>query len=228
MDIQIEYNQKFQKQICFLQRIDEQILDNIKLYTSSNYYQEINRKLCKRKKLNEIEKEIVLSLRSVFSTIPPLEQSITVYRGIRSETVELDRLSCQFISTSFDERIARLEFRGIECCLITITIPAGAKVIPIKDFSEISYELEVLLPENGQWTIVDENIYLYIPEKVLSLTHTSIETKKEEHKEDLIERVLFLFSPEEAELYDNLDLYLLSLMKDLKIRVDLNELKDRI
>lgn len=227
MSIYNYYINVFKEQIEFLDGIEEETKDLINLYTDSDHYKQINRKLCRNVNLSVKEDKIVSRLKSIFEVITPLKEAITVYRGIKSYSVNLNRLSCQFISTSLDINVPK-HFMGDECCLMIITIPAGARVIPLMNISTIPDEYEVLIPENGTWTITSKDTYLYIPSNTYILNIDSIKYKENENKENEINRVLFLFSQDESDLYQNLDEYLLSLISFLKVNVSLNDVKNKL
>lgn len=125
-------------------------------YSSDEYYKEFNETM-RNKGASELQGELLSiyeGLTSVFSRIPPLSFPVLVYRGIRGDTVNVNYLEKQFISTTLDRAVA-LAFKREKCCLMEITIPAGVKCMPIFEYSESKDEYEVVLPPDYKWVIND-------------------------------------------------------------------------
>lgn len=89
------------------------------------------------------------NIDDVFKYIPPLEKSITVYRGIKFKSTldfTADLNDFGFISTTYDKPIAFEFLDDYKCCLLEITLEPGTKVIPLESFSKYPEEKELLLP----------------------------------------------------------------------------------
>jgi hypothetical protein len=96
--------------------------------------------------------DILNGLDYVFDKIPPLETSLTVYRGIDTkspEDMQINNLS--FISTTYNKKVT-YNFTG-KCCIIILTIPVGSKVLFLESISKYPTEREVLLDRGGSFAI---------------------------------------------------------------------------
>jgi len=127
------------------------------LRDKENYIKGLKKALSPEKvDVKDIKKNIKL-LDEVFVTLPVLNQSITVYRGIKDgngdEEFILDKMSKTYVSTSVDIGQAR-SFTGVKCCFFYITIPAGFKIIPMSKYS-VYHEEEILLPRNTKFQVVN-------------------------------------------------------------------------
>lgn len=96
------------------------------------------------------------NIDDVFKYIPPIEKSITVYRGVKFEsssefTTDLNDFG--FISTTYDKPIAFEFLDDYTCCLLEITLDPGTKVIPLESFSKYPVEKELLLPP-GKFSLI--------------------------------------------------------------------------
>ena len=108
--------------------------------------------------LGDLDESIQKDINDAFSVIEPIEKPIIVYRGIQSSAEALRMQFPSFISTSASIDVAR-DFRGDSvCCLFTIHVPAGSKVlyIPKEMHYEEDDEEEVLLQGGGELQIVSE------------------------------------------------------------------------
>jgi len=145
-------------------------------YTGSDY-EEINDCLRKKKKLTASTKHKIDTIDSIFDGAPPLDSPITVYRGMVGKIEST--LSTSYISTSLDRDKANT-FTGNKCCMFEITVPAGAKVLPLAAISDVKSENEVLLHRKGVLIVTHEvrNLALdkdyfystYIPERYVGIT----------------------------------------------------------
>lgn len=130
-------------QIKYIDSLSTHMKNTIKKYTRDEYYESINDKMAERKMLTQEEKDIVDSIKLAFDSVPPLSESITVYRGITRDFIE-NRAS--FISTSLDKNVA-LNFANdrLKCCLLIINVPVGIPVLPLFEISANPQEKEILL-----------------------------------------------------------------------------------
>lgn len=153
------YFEKFKKQLDFLNKnLTENEKTSIRLYSSSEYYSLLNESLREGTALKKRskEQEIYNNLMNIFSKVPPLENPIQVYRGVKNDNFNTKYLKKQFVSTTLDREISK-EFSSISCCTLFITIPSGTQCLPIYNFSENSFELEVVLPPGLKW-VMNHNI----------------------------------------------------------------------
>lgn len=144
-----------------LQEYTQEYYRDIKsfLRDRENYINEL-RKTISPKEIDERIKLLKKSIKlidKVFNILPVLNQSITVYRGSKDETLDddsiIDYTSKIFVSTSLEISQAKI-FAGKKCCLFYITIPAGLKIIPMTRYS-IYNEEEILLPRNTKYQVVN-------------------------------------------------------------------------
>jgi len=157
------YNTTFRDQLVFISNLSEPYVRSIQDYTSSDFYESLNRNLCMRPRprLSPQEQQLYDGLMAIFRACPRLTQPIVVWRGIRQE-LDMGRLGCQFISTSYEvESALRPEFTRATCCLLQITVPAGAQVLPVEHVAGQAGEWEVILPPDGTWTVLSDTVEMY-------------------------------------------------------------------
>jgi hypothetical protein len=80
---------------------------------------------------------------TIFKKLPPLKESIKVYRGI-SSTDGLNFEGDQFLSTSYKTSTAAI-FSGEDCCILNITVYPGVKALWIEPLSRYTEESEILI-----------------------------------------------------------------------------------
>ena len=155
---------KYSTYYRYVKNLKEDVKDSIRSYTDEAIYEEINWSLQNNKKLDTELKNIKQDIDAAFDGAPPLEEPLTVYRGLREELVG-DILK-SYISTSLDYRIA-LDFtqEDDECCIYEILIPKGVQVLFIENISMSPNEKEVLLPRCGKINIITKA-------KIISSTST--------------------------------------------------------
>jgi hypothetical protein len=186
---------------------------------TGNEYEDLNYRLRNGATLSEEQMYMVKILDKAFISVPPLENPIIVYRGIKSNLIS-EILS--YISTSQDIDQTK-EFTGSQCCLLRITISAGSKILPIEYISEAKYEKEILLPRFGMLTITKQSYYgntkmydlVFLPAYSISITP---ETTKSEidnilTDEEWSDRILSLIIPEELELFDSIEELITSIVE---------------
>lgn len=119
---------------------------------------------------DDLDRDIFEKLEQIFNTIPPIDQAITVYRGIAIyEDEKFDTYNGAFISTTIEPYIAKRFIEGLsDCCILQITISPNSRIIPI--FAEkftYNEEAEVILDRKGEFMITGRQgnvIYVtYLP-----------------------------------------------------------------
>lgn len=70
-------------------------------------------------------------LDRAFKDVPPISKPIVVYWRIKDKSIDI-LFNTDYISTIYDKEIAYDDFLGVYCCLFTIIVPSGSKVLPIK------------------------------------------------------------------------------------------------
>jgi len=142
--------------------IDERIRKAIKMYTTNQYYWELNKKMRNKERLQGDYLFIHNMFKKLFSLMTPLKESVTVYRSINAEELNTDFLSGQFVSTSVIDDPMRYPHNRYndKCCFLKITVPPGTVCIPIITYSTDRSEYEVLLDAGLNWIITgtEENI----------------------------------------------------------------------
>jgi hypothetical protein len=136
----------------FFKTLPDICIDAIISYTV-NYGTILNKLLQSGKNITDPETlDVLNSLDYAFDKIPPLETSLTVYRGINiksPEDMQINNLS--FISTTYNKKSTH-NFTG-KCCIIILTIPVGSKVLFLESISSLPEEREVLLDRGGSFVI---------------------------------------------------------------------------
>lgn len=213
------YTTVFAKQVAFLNSLDVTSLSAIKNYTSSDYYEHLNRQLCVGVPLSGVYNQIYTDMMRIFERCPKLTQPVIVWRGIRAKELVVGRLACQFVSTSLSlESAMRADFTGSTCCILKITLPSGTSVLPVEYISGQAEEWEVILPPNGTWSVlsVEEVPYpsrthsvttydlTYLPKERVPLAQTTPEETTRQllqltHDEN-IQRIVNMYDPEELDL----------------------------
>jgi ADP-ribosyltransferase exoenzyme len=89
-------------------------------------------------------------MESIFASFPPLRKSMAVYRGVpEKKWAKKLRSWSGLISTTLRASIASWYTAPVgDCCLLTLHIPHGNKVIPILGLTDGNYHMELLLPHN--------------------------------------------------------------------------------
>ena len=87
--------------------------------------------------------QYVADMKAIFEGSPPLPVPLTVYRGVKTK---LQRPRAGYVSTSLSKAQAE-QFMDPEkkCCLLTLKIPEGTKVLPLFVLSRYPIEAEILL-----------------------------------------------------------------------------------
>lgn len=213
------YHTTFAPQLKYIQGLDPKYVNAIKDYASSEYYEHLNRMMTAHLPLSGIYDELYKNLMTAFTMVPRLAQPVVVWRGIKAKELAMGRLVHQFVSTSLSlDSAMRAEFTGSTCCVLKITLPSGAQVLPVEEIAEQAGEYEVLLPPDGTWTVlsVEEVPYpnrsnwvktydlTYIPKQHVSITegHPEATTRQlvQLSDEENIRRIINLYDPEELDL----------------------------
>ena len=87
--------------------------------------------------------QYVADMKAIFEGAPPLPVPLTVYRGVKTK---LQRPRAGYVSSSLSKAQAE-QFMDSEkkCCLLTLKIPEGTKVLPLFVLSRYPIEAEILL-----------------------------------------------------------------------------------
>lgn len=154
---------KFVEQLKFLDNLSPDIIESLKIYTTSTGY-DINKALraLKGGSLNNIlkYKNIIENIDSVFDAIPITKSPITLYRDT-SLNFNYDIKNYGYVSTTYKRDTLVEEHDDIEnpkCCIINLSIPAGVRLIPLFNISNHKEEHEVLLPRNSGMEFISQQI----------------------------------------------------------------------
>lgn len=147
----MSYEEIFSKQIEYINSLPQNKTSALIWYIGSGY-DKLLKTLRNKEKLDEMLEKKYKSIQYIFHNIPALETPVVVYRGQTTKNIE-ELVGVLSTSTSMH---AATQFAKIECCLFSITIPAGTKVIPVKTISVFEQEEEVLLNGYGRIDIISE------------------------------------------------------------------------
>lgn len=145
--------EKLKTQYAFMESLTQEQKNVISTYTSGHYNAGINLYLMdpSNYELNDQAKKLLNTLMYCFEHIEPIAEPIVVYRGSPREDINEN----MFLSTSSDINIAK-EFTRKNCCLFTITVSTGCKLLPLKYMSlhkMYSHEEEYLLNRGGYYVV---------------------------------------------------------------------------
>ena len=199
-------------QFNYVQTLRPEIKNAIMDYSDTSY-SDLNERLRSGIVLTRYQRNLIDLIDEAFEGVPPTEQPITVYRGVKGTFVP-DTVS--YVSTSSDPNIAK-SFTGKHCCRLQILIPPGSHILPIESISNSPNEREILLPREGRFIITNMRSdnpdgirsynLVYIPESSIpfdentNLTQISQQTPLGSDIEMWVQRILDLVSPEEVEIF---------------------------
>lgn len=150
---------RIQDQIAFMYNDITSDEESVLTYYTTKYGYTINKQL-RDGKTNDITETI----DAVFERVPPLKRPIVVWRNINIKLKNYTHLgytSTTTIAPNADiDTPATLEVDQREpiCCKYQITVPSGAKVLPLQMYSNAPHECEILLPRNAIFTCTGEFI----------------------------------------------------------------------
>lgn len=215
MSVDEKFEKLFSEHVKFfknLRKHHNSIYESLFHYTGDGY-SSINRYL----RDNEYPKDKLLdhhvnNIRRAFELVPILQESITVYRGIRKNVehdIEIDMATSKFLSASYLESEARV-FSGSECCMMKITVPAGARVLPLFIISNSPDEKEILLPDKGRITIINidksrtpnEYYISFTPRVIFEIETNDIYKPEYSYDKEFLE---LISNKEELSMYTDLD-----------------------
>jgi len=126
---------------------------------SGNAFSGINATLRRKHRWeSDDQREIARTMDRAIADVPPLEESIIVYRGVSGAALEqmndIGKVVQDdgFVSTSVSPGVA-LDF-GSKDAVLQILIPAGQRALPMGDLSLTKFEAEILLPRSTQMRVV--------------------------------------------------------------------------
>jgi len=92
----------------------------------------------------QILQSYIADLDAIFAKMPPTSKGMLVHRGLSPASSAPDKA---YMSTTLDKEIA-LGFAdaATKCCVLTIPIHPGSRVVPMMPVTRYAAELEILLP----------------------------------------------------------------------------------
>jgi hypothetical protein len=147
---------KLKEQYDYIDDLSQKRKKSIEDYTG-DYYDSINSRLLYNLPMLHKEEAIVKDLDYIFANVPPITSSIILYRGVTKK--HPFGVLPGFISTSYEISEA-LGFTNTneQCCVFIISIPIGAKVLPIENISLHKLESEILLPRSSNFVVTGDEI----------------------------------------------------------------------
>jgi len=147
------------EQVAYVRTLPEHIRDSIRVYTGGAGYT-INARLRERpwEGIEEQYQQTIEHLDQAFAGVPNIDRPLQLYRSI-DKYFAVNYKSQGFVSASLKKSEALSNTSDIDsklCCVLEITVPAGAKVLPVAEISEHPDEQEVLLPRNGTLQFISE------------------------------------------------------------------------
>jgi len=132
--------------------LPENIKQSITWYTGGSY-DEFNTAL--RSGNIPKDKNHFENISLAFQGVPPLTESITVYKGKKSESIY--KTDKAFASTSINIRGTR-DFHGQKCCIMQILVSPGSKVLPLAPLSDHQREQEILLDRDANYALTGSDL----------------------------------------------------------------------
>lgn len=146
-------------QFDFIKSLPKQVKLSIRDYTGAES-DVVNESLREGIPLNDYHSGILKDIDYAFENVPKLENSLTVYRRIRSfpsgsskNAFDIKKM-ISIISASYSKDFVS-KFK-MECCVLIITLPVGSSVLPIEEISNFPDEKEILLNRKGLYYITSE------------------------------------------------------------------------
>lgn len=150
-------NELFPDQVQYINSLPLQTKQLLRLYTHQGD-RVINSLL--RQSLGD---EIRMAYEEIFANSPPLEKTVTLYRASRMPIDRQHRELGIMSTTPNIELTGQYLNPGDKCCIYSITVPPGVRLLPIAHISMYHGEDEVLLG----------------PGTILGVTHSSVKSPYE-------------------------------------------------
>lgn len=134
-------------QFRFMSSITRAQRDAILAYTGDMYL-ELNRSMRNDIALDAAHSRLLSTLDGIFDAVPPIEETMTVYRGIRNE-FSPDRISTMSTTYSMEQALSFADHDNPT--VLRIQLAPGSKVLPVELCSSAgSCEKEVLVSRKGK------------------------------------------------------------------------------
>jgi hypothetical protein len=217
------YEKMLEEHTEFLRNLSEKdLVESLRIYTTHEY-KIINKEIREGGALSSRTEKIVNDIDSIFEMIYPIKEPLTLYRGVTIKDIKYDKT---FISTTYNEKIAKDFSTRSSCCIIIFSIPVGSKVIFLESISDSPDEQEVLLDRNANFVITaikeakslgeKDTIYItYIPPKAIETKELEPVLEKAFDQLEIIRRIVDIFPEDEFELFEDDEEALRSSINDL-------------
>ena len=147
----------YEKQTTFVNNLPYDIKKSLNWYTQE-YYEDINSFLRTGRydtspdgpSREEIE-ENIKNIDIAFSSAPPLDHSISVYRGQKKHIYNTKAYTS---TSSFIKSTSDFVNKYEGCCVYEITVLPGSKILPVKVLSDFQYEEEIIINRGGTLELV--------------------------------------------------------------------------
>lgn len=207
-DYQYIYDTVLLEQIKYVKNLSVDQKKFLEEYTTDSF-DTFNHRLRTGVSLTIMEEKMLNVLRDCYKKVPLLKQSITVYRGTKTDISNQSEKS--YISTSLNYELARNRFAGKNCCVLQITVHPKSRVLPLVEVSANPDEEEILLDKDGvliyRGSQIRDDIKVYIADyydqKPTVNVEKPVETKSND--EEIINRLVDFFKDEEDIEPDDLD-----------------------
>ena len=138
----IKIDRILRPQYEYLNSLSQKEKDAIKDYTNY-FYIDVNQYLrTGNEKYNtKVVQNSLAIFKKIYDEIPPLSETIVVYRGQREEDFNTKSVT----STTTNIMIPFKEFTSRDCCFYKITVLPGTKVIPVRHISVQPGEYEIII-----------------------------------------------------------------------------------
>ena len=135
--------------------LPDRIKHSMHLYTrEGESYMRINEAFRHQSFLDrEDDREVIHDLMEAFDRVPLSTSVLHTYKGIEREYVQT---SPSFISACLTREVYKRV--GSHCCILSLTIPPGSKVLPMYVISNERPGEEVLLPPEGSYQVTNVQI----------------------------------------------------------------------
>lgn len=128
-----------------MDELSTNIKKSLKWYTTPKY-KDFNRRMREGKELTPEQKKHKKNINNAFDVIDPIEENITVYRGLKiNDPKDFQQFDKGFVSTSLEIEVTEnFVNKEKKCCVAEILVPKGSKALFLINISEAD-EAEVLL-----------------------------------------------------------------------------------
>ncbi len=145
-------------QFRYLLSLSEEDKNVIRSYTQGGYIS-LNESLRHKLPLDQHDTHMLEVLDRIFERAPSIKDPMFAYRGYSAPSSSTFVKSGGFISaTGHAARAQRFMNPETRCCMMRITVPAGAKMLPIMGISQFPEERELLISRHGTLHVTAKSV----------------------------------------------------------------------